>query len=105
MAVQSCQGCTAESQDIPVALGWNPQLRGRETAEAAESSDYPEALTLSVAGDMLHSCLRKCYLSFLQVLSSKARSRDWLLLRCPAWLCFFQIWESGNELYIKNAQE
>ena len=91
----------AESQDTPVVLGLlaslNPQLRGRETAGAAESNDYPVAFTLSVAGDVLRSCLGKCYLSFLRVLRSKAPTRDWLFLRWTAWLCFLQIWESVNE--------
>lgn len=87
---------------MPVVLGLlgnlNPQLGGRVTAEAAESNDYPVALTLSVAGDVLCSCLGKCCLSFLQVLSSKAHARDGLFLTWTAWLCFLQIWESVNEM-------
>ena len=77
--------------------GLNPQLRGRETAEATGSGDYPVALTLSVAGDVLCSCLGKCYLSVLQLLRSKADPRDWLFLRWTARLCFLQIWENVNE--------
>lgn len=55
----------AESQGMPGILALlgslNPQLGGGETAEAAETNDYPVALTLSIAGGVLCSCLRQCY--------------------------------------------
>lgn len=93
------------SPSVLVLLGnLNPQLRGRETADTAESNDYLVVLTLSIAGDVLCSCLGKCYLSFLQVLC-KTHTRDWLFLKWTAWLRFLQVWESVNEMEMKNPQQ